>query len=343
MRAPAVTPDPPSLRWKAVLALLRRLPQAGLSRSMGRLADVPLPENVRRPVLGAFAKAFGIDVSEASRPLEEYASLNDFFVRRLKEGARRWPDGPGLASPVDGIVGQVGAVDGGRLLQAKGRSYSAADLLGDADEAARYDGGWFVTLYLSPRHYHRIHAPLGGAIPAARYVPGGLLPVNGPSVAGTDDLFVRNERLLCLLDGRPDPGASPPQGPRGHGAGGDAPRDHADGADPDTGETGTTRIALVAVGAYNVGRISAAFDPAWSGEEDRPWVTNRKDELPRERAYDPPVVVERGDEIMAFHLGSTVILLTEPDRWKLSRGCRPGEEVALGTLLARPSRAGARP
>jgi phosphatidylserine decarboxylase len=283
---------------------------------MGRLADVPLPENVRRPVLGAFAKAFGIDVSEASRPLEEYGSLNDFFVRRLKEGARRWPDGPGLATPVDGIVGQVGAVDGGRLLQAKGRSYSAAELLGDADEAARYEGGWFVTLYLSPRHYHRIHAPLAGTIPAARYVPGGLLPVNGPSVSGTEGLFVRNERLLCLLDGHPDPDPARPP------------------------ETPTSRVALVAVGAYNVGRISAAFDPAWSGSDDRPWVTNRKDELPRERAYDPPVAVERGEEIMAFHLGSTVILLTEHGRWELSPGCRPGEELALGTLLARPSNAG---
>ena len=307
MDVPAVTPDPPALRWKAVLALLKRLPQAGLSRGMGRVADVRLPASLRRPVLSAFVKAFGIDASEAARPLEAYGSINELFTRRLKEGARRWPDGPGLASPVDGVVGQVGRIDAGRLVQAKGRHYSAADLLGDADEAARYDGGWFVTLYLSPRHYHRIHAPLGGRIPAARYVPGALLPVNEPSVAHTEDLFARNERLLCLMDGTDD---GPPPG----------------------------RVALVAVGAYNVGRISAAFDEAWCGDGDRPWVTNRADEVPRERSYDPPVAVARGDELMAFHLGSTVILLVEPDRWELTDACRPGRELRLGALLARPAR-----
>jgi phosphatidylserine decarboxylase len=142
-----------------------------------------------------------------------------------------------------------------------------------------------------------------------------------------EDLFVRNERLLCLLD-TVDPAGSARDGGSGDAAPG--PGGRAEGS--------TGRLALVAVGAYNVGRISAAFDAAWSADEERPWITNRKDEIPRERSYDPPVDVERGDEVMAFHLGSTVILLTEPDRWELTRGCRPGREVELGTLLARPHR-----
>ena len=298
MDVPTVTPDPPSFRWRALLALLRKLPQAGLSRSLGRLADVPVPESARRPVLGAFAKAFGIDVSEAEKPLEAYGSLNDLFVRRLEPGARSWSEGPGLHSPVDGIVGQVGRIDHGRLIQAKGRDYGAADLLGDAGEAERFEGGLFLTLYLSPRHYHRIHSPQPGTIPGARYVPGGLLPVNEPSVRHTEALFARNERLLCYVEG--DEGM----------------------------------VAVVAVGAYNVGRISAAFDPAWSGEGDRPWVTNRADELPRERRYAPPVPVARGEEIMAFHLGSTVILLTEPGPLTLTDRAVSGEEVRVGELLA---------
>lgn len=318
---PEVTPNPPSRAWATLLAILRRLPQASLSRGLGRLADLPLPRLVRVPALRAFASAFDIDVDEAARPLSAYGSLNDFFVRRLREGVREWPEGPAVASPVDGVVGQVGRVDAGRLLQAKGRSYAAADLLESEEEAERYDGGHFVTLYLSPRHYHRVHAPRSGRIHAARYVPGSLLPVNAPSVQSVEDLFARNERLLCTLE-------------------------HDEGA-----------LAVVAVGAYNVGRISAAFDPAWSGLDghdgpdgpdgldgrdssrgpDGPaWVTNRKQRPPTERRYDPPIEIERGDELMAFHLGSTVILLLERDRYELDRACRPGQEVRLGEVLARP-------
>jgi phosphatidylserine decarboxylase len=90
-------------------------------------------------------------------------------VRRLRPGARRWPgDDRTAVSPVDGILGQHGAIDEGRLIQAKGRHYTAASLLGDAEEASRYERGTFVTIYLSPRHYHRIHAPCGGTIAAAR-------------------------------------------------------------------------------------------------------------------------------------------------------------------------------
>lgn len=297
---PEVTPDPPSRAWSTLLAILRRLPQASLSRGLGHLADLPLPRLIRVPALRAFASAFDIDVEEAARPLSSYESLNDFFVRRLREGLRSWPAGRAVSSPVDGVIGQVGHVDGGRVLQAKGRSYAAAHLLQSEDEAARYDGGRFVTLYLSPRHYHRVHAPRSGRIREARYVPGALLPVNAPSVASVEDLFARNERLLCTLE-------------------------HDEGA-----------VAVVAVGAYNVGRISTTFDPAWSGPGGPPWVTNRKERPPTERSYDPPIEVERGDELMAFHLGSTVVLLLERDRYELDRDCRPGREVELGDVLARP-------
>lgn len=299
---PDVTPDSPGLPWRAVLRLLARLPQGTLSRGLGALADTPIPGPMRNTVLGTFARAVGIDVSEAERPLSEYPSVNAFFVRRLRPGARSWPAEPGLTSPVDGIVGQVGLVSRGRLIQAKGLDYSAGDLLGAADEAERFEGGHFVTIYLSPRHYHRIHAPAGGAIHTARYVPGALFPVNDPAVRHVRDLFARNERLLAHIDG-----------PLG-------------------------RVCLVAVGAYNVGRISAAFDPSWSGEgvDARPWVTNRKPHPPLERSYRPPVSIGRGDELMAFHLGSTVVLLTEPGSMDLTPDLTPGREVRVGTLLARP-------
>jgi phosphatidylserine decarboxylase len=295
---PDVSPELPGRLWRSTLALLERLPQASLSRSLGSLADLPLPRSLRRPVLGAFARAVGIDVAEAEKEITEYGSINDFFVRRLRPGARTWPDDPlTAASPVDGIIGQYGVITDGRLIQAKGRHYTAAALLDDNGEARRYDGGSFITIYLSPRHYHRIHAPCGGGITGARHVPGALLPVNAPAVAHIADLFPRNERVVCSIDS-----------PLG-------------------------RVAVVAVGAYNVGRISTAFDPAWAGPGRS--VANRRGSAVAQRHYEPAVVVRQGDELMAFHLGSTVVMLFEPGSTLFVQP--PGSEVRLGTVLLRRS------
>jgi phosphatidylserine decarboxylase len=296
---PDVTPELPSSTWRVLLTLLGRLPARAMSRGFGRVADVALPRPLRRAALGAFARATGIDLAEAELPLEEYGSLNEFFVRRLRPGAREWPTDPeAVASPVDGIVGASGVVTAGRAIQAKGHSYAVPDLLADEEEAERYEGGAFVTIYLSPRHYHRIHTPCPGSIPRATYVPGSLLPVNGPAVMHVPGLFVRNERLLCYLDGA-----------RG-------------------------RIAVVAIGAYNVGRISAAFDERWAGQGAGRGVSNRSVHAPLQRRYDPPVAIRAGGEIMAFHLGSTVVLLFERGV-ELLEGMIPGREVRVGERIAR--------
>lgn len=296
---PDVSPDLPTPGWRALLGVLGQLPQAGLSRAFGHLADLRLPRPMRKPILGSFARAVGIDVSEAELPLADYQSVNAFFVRRLRPGVRSFPEDPAvLACPVDGVVGQLGTIRGGEALQAKGRPYSVAKLLDDAELAARYDGGFFITLYLSPRHYHRIHSPCDGAVPMARHVPGSLLPVNQPAISHVQDLFPKNERLVCAIDGA------------------------------------VGRIAVVAIGAYNVGRISAAFDPGWPGAENG-WVTNRGEREPRTRHYQPPRPVRQGEEIMAFHLGSTVVLLAEPGRVRVTPRVEPGCEVRLGEAIAR--------
>jgi phosphatidylserine decarboxylase len=297
---PVIAPDLPSARWRAILQLLKKLPQAGLSRSFGRLADTRIPAPLRNRVLGAVASALRIDLSEAELPLDQYESINRLFVRRLKPGLRTWPVDPSIAaSPVDAIVGQCGTLERGRILQAKGRYYSAAELLDEPTEAERFAAGTFLTLYLSPRHYHRIHTPTPGTIARARHVPGSLLPVNDAAVRHVERLFALNERLICYV-----------RGTLGH-------------------------IAVVAVGAYNVGRISAAFDSRWSGQEPE-GVTNRKGALPETRVYDPPRPVETGAELMAFHLGSTVVLLFEPAWGQLSRSLVAGNEVKVGQPILRP-------
>jgi phosphatidylserine decarboxylase len=293
---PDVSPDLPGLHWRVTLALLERLPQAALSRGLGRLADLPLPRPLRRRVLGTFARAVGIDTGEAELPLEEYGSVNAFFVRRLRAGARTWPhDEATAASPVDGIMGRHGTIRDGTLIQAKGRSYSAAALLDSGEEAMEFEGGSFITIYLSPRHYHRIHAPCAGAIHTARHVPGALLPVNEPGVRHIANLFPRNERVICKLDG-----------PLG-------------------------LVAVVAVGAYNVGRISTAFDDDWAGPGGS--VANRGRLVSETRRYEPPRPVRQGDEIMAFHLGSTIVALFQSG----ARLDAPdaGAEIRLGEVVLR--------
>ncbi len=289
--------------WSIAIAALERLPQGALSRVAGRLADVPIPRAMRSPVLSAFARAVGADPGEAQLPLEEYGTIDAFFVRRLRPGVRPWRGDPsGAGSPVDGVVGQIGRIARGRLVQAKGLEYRAEDLLADDRLAARLDGGWFVTLYLAPRHYHRVHSPTRGHIGTARHVPGNLLPVNPPSVAALPGLFARNERVICEIDG----------------AGGD--------------------LAVVAVGATNVGRIESIFDPAWNGP--RGGVTNRSREGPARgravdsRRYDPPIAVDAGDELMAFHLGSSVVVLLEAGRFELDPRVAPGREIRVGEPIA---------
>ena len=299
---PDVSPDLPGRGWRFSLALLGRLPQAALSRGLGHIADLPVPRALRTTVLGAVARQLGIDLGEAALPLDEYGSLNELFVRQLKAGVRTWPHDPrAIASPVDGIVGQLGRIEDGMLVQAKGRRYRAADLLDGDDprEGERFRNGSFVTLYLSPRHYHRIQSPIAGSIFAAWHVPGALLPVNAPAVMHVDNLFPRNERLVAEL------------------------------------ETALGRVALVAVGAYNVGRISAAFDPRWSGVKGRAWVTNRAGgAAAQSKRYDPPIPIAQGAEIMAFHLGSTVVLMTE-GAVQVAPGMTPGREVRMGDVIAR--------
>lgn len=289
--------SPAPLMWRVFMAALPRLPHAAFSRLVGRLSDVPIPRILRSFTYRNFALVVGADLTEVERPLADYRTLDAFFTRRLRDGARPMPEDPGLVvSPVDGRVTAVGTVDPGGTLEVKGRPWTTAQLLDDPGEAARYDGGRFAILYLSPRDYHRIHAPCAARIDWSRYAPGLLLPVNPPAVAVEPDLFVRNERVSCAFDG-----------PAG-------------------------RIALVAVGALDVGRISTAFDPGWNTH--RGGVSNRRRANPATRRYEPPLELARGDELMAFHLGSSVVLLFEAGTVRPRPELVPGHPVRVGQPLA---------
>jgi phosphatidylserine decarboxylase len=174
---------------------LRFLPKRTLTALVGRLSRTALS----RPLIPWYARMYRIDVSEAERPLDEYATLAEFFSRRLRPEARPLA-GEGLVSPVDGTVSDFGIIRQGVLLQAKGCTYTLAALLGREPDAERFEGGTYLTLYLSPRDYHRIHMPVAGRIVYWRYIPGCLYPVNPLGVAHVPGLFTKNERLVTWID-----------------------------------------------------------------------------------------------------------------------------------------------
>ena len=157
-------------------------------------------------VIRWFIGRYGVQMAEAADPDPgAYASFNDFFTRALKPGARPLAQADWLC-PVDGAISQFGAIDAGRIFQAKGHSYTATALLGgDATLAAHFQQGHYATLYLSPKDYHRIHMPCAGRLLRMVHVPGALFSVNPATARGVPGLFARNERVVCVFDGERGP------------------------------------------------------------------------------------------------------------------------------------------
>jgi len=178
------------------------LPHHLLSRAMHAVT-----RSEWRPFKDALIRAavqwYEIDVSEAAeQDLSRYPSFNAFFTRSLRPEARPWPDVTSqIGCPADGNVSQLGDIRGDSIFQAKGRDYSLTELLGgNACWAARFAGGRFATIYLSPRDYHRVHLPFAGTLRRMIHVPGRLFSVNPATTRKVPRLFARNERVVCLFD-----------------------------------------------------------------------------------------------------------------------------------------------
>lgn len=185
-----------SKRWMG--RLIHRLPQNAMSRAMGKITA----SRISRLAIRRYVRHYNIDLSVVEKPLDEYRTLKEFFTRRLKPQARPIVQSlDAVASPVDGTISQMGEITAGTLIQAKGKAYSLDQLLGaDAEMAQRFCGGQFITIYLSPRDYHRIHMPVTGRLVQYTYLPGRLYPVNQIGVEQVDQLFARNERLITYIN-----------------------------------------------------------------------------------------------------------------------------------------------
>ncbi|HUQ52660.1 MAG TPA: archaetidylserine decarboxylase [Gammaproteobacteria bacterium] len=150
-----------------------------------------------------FAKTYGVDLTEAANAdLDSYATFNEFFTRELKAGARPIASEAGtLVAPADGVLTEHGAVDGGRVYQAKGSAYTLRELLAESGAAvSQLEGGRYFTIYLAPHNYHRVHAPLAARLTRTRYIPGARFSVSRATAATIPKIFCRNERVVCWFE-----------------------------------------------------------------------------------------------------------------------------------------------
>lgn len=184
-----------------VTALTYVLPHRLLSSMARSLAYSDTPW-LKQWLIETVTRRFGVNLAEAAQPdPAKYPTFNAFFTRALKPGARVPDADPrALLMPADGHVSQCGPVDNGRIFQAKGQSFTAAELLGDDAAAEPFRNGLFATVYLSPKDYHRVHMPWSGTLRETVHVPGRLFSVGTAAVANVPRLFARNERLVCHFD-----------------------------------------------------------------------------------------------------------------------------------------------
>jgi phosphatidylserine decarboxylase len=256
-----------------LIAALRVLPKNGLSRALGVLSRAHLPRPILRRLLEAYVRFFEVDLSEAERSLDEYESFDAFFTRALRPGARPIPEDPDLVlAPADARLHSAGPIVEARLVQAKGKSYSLSRFLEDPELARTYRDGTQVTLYLHPRDYHRVHAPLSGRVTGYRYVPGHLFPVNPAAVERVDDLFAINERLITVL------------------------------------ETQVGPVVVAMVGAYGVGEISVVYDSIRSNAGGREIIRHDYLVPPELRAGDELGTFHLGSTVILLFPPGRVLL-----------------------------------
>ncbi len=250
-----------------------------------------------KAVIDLFVWYYKVDMKEAQKPdTGSYRTFNEFFVRPLRDDARPLSTDPNLlVQPADGAVSQLGRINGDQIFQAKGHHYSLEALLaGNTQAAELFRDGEFVTTYLAPRDYHRVHMPCNGILREMIYVPGDLYSVNPLTAQNIPNLFARNERVICLFD------------------------------------TDFGPMAQILVGATIVGSI----ETVWAGTVTPPREGIIKRWCWPAAEDEGAVVLLKGQEMGRFKLGSTVINLFAAGKVQLAANLAAESKTRLGETLA---------
>lgn len=279
-----------------MLPILQRLaPQRTLGVIAHTLANCKVPW-IKNQLIRYFVNKYPVCLKEA---IEEnpylYPSFNHFFTRGLKSDLR--PISSNLldiASPVDGSISQMGKIENGTLVQAKGFLYSVQDLLGgEPQTAAPFLNGHFLTAYLAPKDYHRVHMPTSGTLHQMNYIPGKLFSVNPRTTENISHIFARNERVATFFHTE-------------HG-----------------------RMAIVLIGAMIVGSI----ETIWAGTITPPRDKRAIQTWYYETNSDASVSLNKGQEMGRFKLGSTVIILFEKDKVVWNQNLQLKQSILMGEHL----------
>ncbi|ATF09580.1 archaetidylserine decarboxylase [Candidatus Enterovibrio altilux] len=271
------------------------IPKRLLTRIVGKLAAAKAGL-LTTAVIRWFIRQYNVNISEAknSNPAS-YSTFNDFFIRELRDGVRSLNIDPNVIShPADACISQAGTIEDGYLIQAKGHSFDACELLGgDAQLAKEFTNGEFATLYLSPGNYHRIHMPCDGTLRQMIYVPGTLFSVSPLTTKNVPNLFARNERVVCIFN------------------------------------TAFGSLAQILIGATIVGSI----ETTWAGTITTPTDQSiRRWDYPIEGAQ--AVSFKKGQEMGRFNLGSTVINLFPQGAIRFDDSIIPNAPAYMGEIYA---------
>ncbi len=272
--------------------ILYVVPKNLLSFWAGKLMHLKFPSPLRLFLIKLFANHYKINTEEAEKPMDQYLSIGDFFIRKLKDGVRPISS-TDYVHPADSKMTARGIIQEGQLVQAKGRVYSLSEFLklenttNSNSSSVAWLGGYFITYYLCPTDYHRVHSPVDGWIKEVRYVPGQLWPVNDWSVSNIDQLFIRNERVIVDI------------------------------------QTTLGLVAVVFVGATNVGSIKLSFEPEVQSNHSH--LRNSKTWSYREGLCS----IKKGQELGMFCMGSTVIVVANKNWKPLDQIVKNQEPVAV--------------
>lgn len=272
------------------------LPQFLVTRAAGWLAEKQWGA-VTHAIIRLFIKKYRINMQEALySDAKDYVSFNQFFIRPLRDGVRPINQDPdGLCLPADGRVSQLGTIEEDRLIQAKGHYFNLTDLLaGDFELSEQFKNGQFITTYLSPRDYHRVHMPCAGTLRQMIYVPGELYSVNPFLAEHIPHLFSRNERVICVF------------------------------------ETEFGPMVQILVGAT----ITASISTVWAGVINPPRPREIQTWHYPAQGESGAISLEKGQEMGSFRLGSTVINLFAQNQVEFAPYLHQDTAVRMGELLA---------
>ncbi len=236
--------------------VIRCLPRKALSHWVGRLMERRTPRWFVQWGICFLVWRYQIQISDALLPLDQFETIDAFFTRQIRPELRpiansRW------VHPADSYIQSFGAIKSKRAYQIKNKPYLLTDFFGGAKPD--FEGGFYITYYLSPRDYHRVHSPVDGILKNCRWIDGDLWPVNERALENVDQLYSKNKRVIFEI------------------------------------ETSHGLVAVVMVGALNVGRMTLSFlDPTDAADFNSVGFSGRS--------------IKKGQELGVFHLGSTVVL-----------------------------------